>query len=143
MARRATVDEGESSSDSDSFGTDSSGDSILDESYDDLDPSDIALQNQIMVNFVATYKKGNGSGSRSFLIRQETKMATFSPTNAEDSGKPLGRKTTTVVDLKEIEINSDTESELSDNDVTPKGYKSMKQNYRPESKVIDYDDINL
>ena len=59
MARRATVDEGESSSDSDSFGTDSSGDSILDESYDDLDPSDIALQNQIMVNFVATYKKGN------------------------------------------------------------------------------------
>ena len=43
MARRATVDEDESSSDSDSFGTDSSGDSILDESYDDLDPSDIAL----------------------------------------------------------------------------------------------------
>ena len=70
-------------------------------------------------------------------------MATFSPTNAEDGGKPLGRKTTTVVDLKEIEINSDTESELSDNDVTPKGYKSMKQSYRPESKVIEYDDINL
>ena len=83
-----TVEEDEAdadreSSDEDSIKTDSSGDSVLDESYDDLDETDIALQNQIMTNFVAMYRKSNNmGGSRSFLIRQETKFTTFSPTNA-------------------------------------------------------------
>ena len=139
------------SSDEDSFGTDSSGDSILDESYDDLDESDIALQNQIMTNFVAMYRRNNQDGSRSFLIRQETKFTTFSPTNAgggaEENGSDketkLIQKQKTKVEYKEVEVNSDTESELSDNDMTPKGYKNVRQSYRPESKVIDYDDINL
>ena len=78
-------DDNKSNSSFDSFCTDSSGDSILDESYDDLDPDDKALQTQIMTNFVRRYKDGFKSG-KSFLIRQETKFSTFSPTN-KDSGE--------------------------------------------------------
>ena len=50
-------DPGEDSDDS--FKTDSSGDSILSGSEDEeLDEADRALQNQILTNFVAVYKKG-------------------------------------------------------------------------------------
>ena len=60
----ATVDENEKEEKSgnwsdDSFGTDSSSDSILNgSSDDDLTAEDKALQNQILQNFAATYKKG-------------------------------------------------------------------------------------
>ena len=76
-----TVNDGNSHSESseDSFGTDSEGDSILDCSFDDLNATDKALQNQILTNFVYSYKKGFDKG---VFMRQETKFAMFSPSNS-------------------------------------------------------------
>ena len=61
-------DPGEDSDDS--FKTDSSGDSILSGSEDeDLDEADKALQNQILTNFVAVYKRGFSKMQSSILQR--------------------------------------------------------------------------
>ena len=73
LAAMATITEGrkskmkngiivEESDSDDSFCTDSSGDSILSGSEDDdLNEEDRALQNQILLNFVANFKKGYSS----------------------------------------------------------------------------------
>ena len=81
-----------------------------------------------------------GGKTKSFLIRQETRFDKFSPTNAQGSFKRKTQAAPAVI-TEEIPIDSETESENSDNDISPRGVKRFS--YRPESKVIDYDDIEI
>ena len=92
----ATVLDNESDSDSDSFKTDSSGDSILDNSFEDsdLDDEDKALQSRICKNFVSIYKK---EGNRSFIMRQETKFENYSPSRQHKFSQKKSPKVTTKV----------------------------------------------
>ena len=87
-----TVADGEKDNNSgsdDSFCTDISGESLLSGSDEDLTMEDRELQNQILQNFVAQYKKGYANGgSTSMILRQETGLMrghSFSPTAAEVS----------------------------------------------------------
>ena len=86
-----TVADGERDNNSDSddsFCTDISGESLLSGSDEDLTMEDRELQNQILQNFVAQYKKGYANGSTSMIMRQETGVMrghSFSPTAAEVS----------------------------------------------------------
>ena len=87
-----TVVDGEKDNNSgsdDSFCTDISGESLLSGSDEDLTMEDRELQNQILQNFVAQYKKGYANGgSTSMILRQETGLMrghSFSPTAAEVS----------------------------------------------------------
>lgn len=86
-----TVADGErdkNSDSDDSFCTDISGESLLSGSDEDLTMEDRELQNQILQNFVAQYKKGYAGGTTSMIMRQETGLMrghSFSPTAAEVS----------------------------------------------------------
>ena len=144
----------------DSFCTDiSSEDSLLvgyasDES---LTKEDRVLQNQIIANFAHTFKKGYNNKHQSFLMREKTRRGTsaFSPTggNSDDESffkksKHPGQGVEEVIKECGTETESDELSDLDDDSdisspMQAKDSLRKSRTYRPENKVVDYDDINL
>mmetsp|Transcript_3987 Transcript_3987/g.5274 ORF Transcript_3987/g.5274 Transcript_3987/m.5274 type:complete len:103 (+) Transcript_3987:1686-1994(+) len=98
---------------------------------------------------------------KSVLSRKETKIATFSPTHRNSSGgmddelenvKKSSKRSNSVGSASDLETDSYLGSEqgsygsedLSDESKRRAiGSFSVKKAFRPESRVIDYDDIEL
>ena len=84
-------------------------------------------------------------------MREQTRRFGLSPTAEQSDDQGFFDKPAIKNELaKEVatETESDYDSELndesaSDNDYSKKLTLKKKSTYRPESKVIDYDDINL
>ena len=94
-----------------------------------------------MGNFVAAMKKKPKASAN--LIRRETKFGGFSPMNAnQDSVKQLNIDVIKE-ELSEEEQNLSQDDSSSDEPDFDTKYGLKKSYYRPESMVIDYDDIKL